>query len=129
MSESIKESKEKIKQLRTLMVDQLKNYSWTPENDEYHGFSNEHFEFFGLESGWKFRVIYNRTESSSPMFVSDFLSPLYFWYLRKFYVNKSLRNHNRIKKEAELAGVSQKFFSTHKDLSREIKLNKLLDEK
>jgi len=127
MSDNIKENKEKIKLLGDQMISQLKNYSWTPIHT---GFGNKHFQFQKDDYGrWRFKVIYSEYNSSNYLNVSDFISPIRFWYLRNFFVNKSLRNHTMIKNESELAGISQKFFSTHKDLSREFKLNKLLDEK
>jgi len=43
------------------------------------------------------------------------------------YVKSSLRNYEKLKKEAELASVSQKFFSKHKDVDRDSKLEQILN--
>ena len=127
MSDNIKENQYKIKLLKEQVIYQLKNCSWSPNSS---GFYNSHFNFQKTDSGnWRFTVTYSTYNSSSQMNVADFISSFRFWILRIFYVEKSLKNYNRIRKEAELAGVSTKFFEAHKSLNRDNKLNQLLNEK
>jgi hypothetical protein len=125
MSDNIKQNREKIKQLREQMISQLKNYSWTPIDG---GFSNKHFIFRLYGEGVRFKVIYSEYNNSDYYKVFDFIHPIRFWLLKTFYVNKSLRNYKKIQKEAEFAQISKKFFEIHKDLARDAKLDKLLNQ-
>jgi hypothetical protein len=122
MSDNIQENRKKISQLRKLLVNQLINNSWSGESDLFH---NDYFQFYingGGIKDWRFKI-----QSSYESYkVSDFINPLLFWFLRIFYVKKSLRNYHKLKKEAQLASVSKKFFSNNKDLDRDSKLNELL---
>lgn len=127
MSDNIQENKKKIAQLRQFMIRQLKTSAWTPSGSG--GFCNKYLSF-STDGGdnWKFQVYYGTQYDSSSYFrVSDFLNPFTFWFLRMVYVKSSLRNYEKLKKEAELASVSQKFFSKHKDVDRDSKLEQILN--
>lgn len=50
-----------------------------------------------------------------------------FFFLRMVYVKSSLRNYEKLKKEAQMASVSRKFFSKHKDVDRDSKLEQILN--
>ena len=126
MSDNIQENKKKIAQLRQFMILQLKTSAWQPSNN---GFCNKYLSFTtDLSGGWKFQVYYGSQYNSSSSFeVSEFINPIMFWILRMVYVKSSLRNYEKLKKEAELASVSQKFFSKHKDVDRDSKLEQILN--
>lgn len=122
MSDNIQENRKKISQLRKFIISELKNSAWEPSTS---GFSNNYIAF--VEDGnWKFNLYYAKFDNSGRFLVSDFISPLTFWFLRIFYVKKSLRNYHKLKKEAQLASVSKKFFSNNKDLDRDSKLDEIL---
>ena len=127
MSDNIQENKKKIAQLRQFMIRQLKTSAWTPSGSD--GFCNKYLSFAtDASDNWKFQVYYGtQYDSSSHFRVSDFLNPFTFWFLRMVYVKSSLRNYEKLKKEAELASVSQKFFSKHKDVDRDSKLEQILN--
>ena len=127
MSDNIQENKKKIAQLRQFMIRQLKTSAWTPSGSD--GFCNKYLSFStDVGDNWEFQVYYGTQYDSSSYFrVSDFLNPFTFWFLRMVYVKSSLRNYEKLKKEAELASVSQKFFSKHKDVDRDSKLEQILN--
>ena len=126
MSDNIQENKKKIAQLRQFMIRQLKTSAWTPSGSD--GFCNKYLSFAtDGRDNWKFQVYFARYDSSSYFRVSDFLNPFTFWFLRMVYVKSSLRNYEKLKKEAELASVSRKFFSKHKDVDRDSKLEQILN--
>ena len=127
MSDNIQENKKKIAQLRQFMIRQLKTSAWTPSSSD--GFCNKYLSFTtDLSGGWKFQVYYgSQYDSSSSFEVSEFINPIMFWILRMVYVKSSLRNHEKLKKEAQMASVSQKFFSKHKDVDRDSKLDQILN--
>jgi hypothetical protein len=127
MSDNIQENKKKIAQLRQFMITQLKISAWTPSGSD--GFCNKYLSFVVDNSNnWKFQVYYGtKYDSSSSFEVSDFINPVMFWFLRHFYVKSSLRNHEKLLKEAQLASVSRKFFSKHKDVDRDSKLDQILN--
>ena len=109
------------------MVIQLKSSVWTPSND--NGFYNTHFTFYKATGGeWQVKIRYDSYYDSSYIQVSEFINSFYFWYLRRFYVNRLIRNHKVFEKEANLAIVSEKFFQKNKDLSRDAKLDQLLNK-
>lgn len=122
MSDNIKENKKKISELRKLLVNQLINNSWSGESDLFH---NDYFQFYingGGIKDWRFKI-----QSSYESYkVSDFINPLLFWFLRKFYVKSALKNYKKIQKEQELASISENFFKKNKDLLRDSKLNEIL---
>ena len=126
MSDNIQENKKKIAQLRQFMIRQLKTSAWTPSGS---GLCNKYLSFAtDGRDNWKFQVYYGTQYDSSSYFrVSDFLNPFTFWFLRMVYVKSSLRNYEKLKKEAELASVSRKFFSKHKDVDRDSKLEQILN--
>jgi len=123
MSDNIQENRKKISQLRKFVISQLKTAAWSPRSD---GFSNNYISFI-KDGNWKFHLNFTGYDTSSRYSVSDFISPLTFWFLRMFYVKKSLRNYHKLKKEAQLASVSKKFFDKNKDLDRDSKLNEILN--
>jgi hypothetical protein len=127
---NIKENRDKIKLLTLQMLDQLKKYPWTPEGDAFY---NEYFSFRHntnySEPRWEVKIKFESYSYSEYVEVKYFIHPLKFWFLRTFYVNPTLRNHFRIKKEQELSKLSDKFFSHNKNLSRDTKLNQLLNNK
>ena len=127
MSDNIQENKKKIAKLRQFMIRQLKTSAWTPSGSD--GFCNKYLSFStDVGDNWEFQVYYGTQYDSSSYFrVSDFLNPFTFWFLRMVYVKSSLRNYEKLKKEAELASVSQKFFSKHKDVDRDSKLEQILN--
>ena len=125
MSDNIKQNKDAIKVLTDQMIYQLKNNSWRPNG--VYSFSNKNFTFYDTESGWKVTIIYSQFNSSESYSISEFISPIHFWFLRKFYVNKNLRNYKKLQKEAELSKVSKKFFENNKDLLRDSKLEQILN--
>lgn len=122
MSDNIQENRKKISELRKLLVNQLINNSWSGESDLFH---NDYFQFYingGGIKDWRFKI-----QSSYESYkVSDFINPLLFWFLRKFYVKSALKNYKKIRKEQELASISENFFKKNKDLLRDSKLNELL---
>ena len=119
----IKVNKEKIKLLSDQMLYQLKHNSWIPMSE---GFSNKNFAFRNGSDHWVVRIIFSEYNTSNDININEFISPLKFWYLRKFYVNKTLENYEKYKRDAELDGVSDKFFANKKDLLRDTKLDKLI---
>jgi len=123
MSDNIQENRKKISQLRTFIISQLKTDAWSPSSN---GFSNNYISFFE-DGNWKFYLNFTGYDTSGRYSVSDFISPLTFWFLRMFYVKKSLRNYHKLKKEAQLASVSKKFFDKNKDLDRDSKLDQILN--
>ena len=127
MSDNIQENKKEIAKLRQFMIRQLKTSAWTPSGSD--GFCNKYLSFStDVGDNWEFQVYYGTQYDSSSYFrVSDFLNPFTFWFLRMVYVKSSLRNYEKLKKEAELASVSQKFFSKHKDVDRDSKLEQILN--
>lgn len=126
MSDNIKENKKKIEHLRKFMISQLKESSWIESGS---GFSNKYLLFTtDASENWKFEVYYeNQYDTSGRFYVSDFINPIFFWFLRVFYVKRSLRNCEKLKKEAQMASVSQKFFSKHKEIDRDSKLEQILN--
>jgi hypothetical protein len=123
MSDNIKENRKKIVQLRKFIISQLKNSAWNPSSG--NGFSNNYISFGG-DGKWEFTLRHNKYNSSNRFLVSDFMSPLTFWFLRIFYVKNSLRNYHRLEKEAKLASLSKDFFDRNKDLDRDSKLEQIL---
>jgi hypothetical protein len=123
MSDNIQENRKKISQLRKFVISQLKTAAWSPRSD---GFSNNYISFI-KDGDWEFYLNFTGYDTSSRYSVSDFISPLTFWFLRMFYVKKSLRNYHKLKKEAQLASVSKKFFDKNKDLDRDSKLDQILN--
>jgi hypothetical protein len=127
MSDNIQENRKKISQLRKFIISQLKTAAWSPRSGAiHHGFSNNYISFI-KEGDWEFYLNFTGYDTSSRYSVSDFISPLTFWFLRMFYVKKSLRNYHKLKKEAQLASVSKKFFDKNKDLDRDSKLDQILN--
>lgn len=59
--------------------------------------------------------------------VYEFIDRFTFWFLRVFYVKRSLRNYEKLKKEAQMAQVSQKLFDKNKNLLRDSKLEQILN--
>lgn len=92
MSDSIKDNKEKISNLRSFIISQLKTSAWEPLNSE--SFSNDYISF-SKDGVWKFKVYYKKYDYSDRFFVSDFINPITFWFLRVFYVNPSLKNYEK----------------------------------
>ena len=123
MSDNIKENRKKIVQLRNFIISQLKNSAWNPSSGS--GFSNNYISF-RKDGKWEFTLHHNKYNSSNTFLVSDFMSPLTFWFLRIFYVKNSLRNYDRLEKEAKLASLSKDFFDKNKDLDRDSKLEQIL---
>jgi hypothetical protein len=124
MSDNIKQNKDAIKILTEQMIYQLRNNSWIPNGSS---FSNKNFRFNETTEGWKVVVIYSEYMSSESYSVDEFISPIHFWFLRTFYVSKTLRNYKKLQKEADLAKVSKKFFEKNKDLLRDSKLEQILN--
>lgn len=127
MSDNIQENKKKIAQLRGFMISQLKTSAWTPSGSD--GFSNKYLSFDTDASGdWKFVVYFNGQYDTSGSFsVYEFIDRFTFWFLRVFYVKRSLRNYEKLKKEAQMAQVSQKLFDKNKNLLRDSKLEQILN--
>lgn len=125
MSDNIKQNKEAIKTLADQMIYQLSNNSWIPNGSS--SFSNKNFRFNKTMNGWEVVVVYSEYNSSESYSVEEFISPIQFWFLRTFYVSKTLRNYKKFQKEADLAKVSQKFFEKNKDLLRDSKLEQILN--
>jgi hypothetical protein len=125
MSDNIKQNRDAIKILTDQMIYQLKNNSWIPNGRS--SFSNKNFRFYETANGWEVVVVYSEYNSSESYSVEEFISPIQFWFLRTFYVSKTLRNYKKFQKEADLAKVSQKFFEKNKDLLRDSKLDRILN--
>jgi hypothetical protein len=119
------ENRKQISKLRDFMISQLKNSSW--EESGWYGFKNEYFTYYYDRdiNGWKFEVKY-KYDTSARYFVYDIINPLYFWYLKKFFVGPAIRNSDKLKKEAEMAKISKNFFEKNKDIDRDSKLEKIL---
>ena len=125
MSDNIKENKLKIKQLRKFIITQLRESNWKGTNDDFH---NKYIRFReDSRNGWTFHVNFSYNNSSNEYKVNSFLNKLEFWFLRTFYVNQALRNHQKLEKEAQLASLSKKFFDNNKDVLRDNKLDELLN--
>ena len=125
MSEDIKENRETIDNLRNFLIKQLKEGSWTGSAET---FRNKHFYFYtkGVNEIWNLRLISNGTIGEE-IEVSDLLSKWHFWFLRTFYVERSIVKNSRVVREDELAKKSKKFLNSNKDIIRDVKLDKLLD--
>lgn len=124
MSDNIKQNKDAIKNLADQMTYQLKNNSWIPNGSS--NFSNKNFRFNETSEGWEVIVVYSEYMSSESYSVDEFISPIHFWFLRTFYVSKTLRNYKKLQKESDLAKVSKRFFEKNKDLLRDSKLEQIL---
>jgi hypothetical protein len=126
MSDNIKENKLKIKQLRKFIISQLKESTWKGSKDD---FENKYIRFRKDSSGWSFRLHHTYNNTSDDYKVSNFLNTFEFWFLRTLYVDRALRNHQKLEKEAKLASLSKKFFDNNKDVLRDNKLDELLNNK
>lgn len=124
MSDNIKKNRNQISKLGKFMISQLKSSPWHETNE---GFYNKHFIFSKIYGSWQFEVAYSSNRSSNRYSVSDFISPIYFWYLRIFFVNPAIRNQSKIKKESEMAKMSENFFDSNKDIERDSKLEEILN--
>lgn len=127
MSENIKDNKQTIKYLRKFIVSQLKESSW--EGSTYF-FYNRYLTFNKPEDSsgvWKIQLKFGNYDSNF-IDVSDFINPFYFWFLRTFYVNSSIKNSEKNKKESQIANAAKKFFEKNKDVLRDKKLENLLND-
>ncbi len=123
---TIKENKDKIDQLKSIVIDQLKNSSWRKEGS---GFKNKHFTFEYSSHGWRFKAHFGSTyDTSGYIHVDEIMSLLHFNILRKIFVNRSIKNYEKLEREYVIANQAEKFFSKNVDVVRDNKLNKILDK-
>lgn len=123
-----------IESLKKVIINQLKNGEWEGYDDNFY---NKYFRFNNSNSkGWCINVKLNETYLPSNRWASmddpeiklkDIMSIWYFYYLKIFYVNKSIRNYDRRKNLKKISEISKKFLDRNKDILRDSKLNEILD--
>lgn len=113
-----------IESLRNVIIDQLKNGEWELGYDSFY---NKYFKFDNSSSGWYVIVKLNEPHKDNPHIVlKDIMSIWYFYYLKIFYVNKSIRESDKRKQLKKISEISKKFLDKNKDISRDSKLNEIL---
>lgn len=113
------ENKLKVKKLRKTIIRELKNgyFSGTKKN-----FSSDFITISYLsEGGWTFVL-----DHYTRLPLKEVLNPIHFWFLRKFYVYRSLNQSKKRLKESEIANISDQFFDKYKQLDRDSKLDEIL---
>jgi hypothetical protein len=113
-----------IESLKKVIIDQLKNGEW---KSSYDNFYNKYFKFDNTSSGWRINVKLNETYKDDPEIkLEDIMSIWHFYYLKIFYVNKSMRNSDKRENLKKISEISKKFLDKNKDISRDSKLNEIL---
>ena len=113
-----------IESLRNVIIDQLKNGEWELGYDSFY---NKYFKFDNSSSGWYVIVKLNEQYKDNPQIkLKNIMSIWYFYYLKIFYVNKSVRDSDKRKQLKKISEISKKFLDKNKDISRDSKLNEIL---
>ena len=117
-----KEETIRINEIRSLFIKQCRNGIWKEYNSEKY--VNDYFriEFDGnFHKKWSIQID-NSNILSSHIGISSFL----FYFLR-ILVRFNAKNYEKRKNRQEAAIISNRFFSKHKDLQRDSKLDKILN--
>lgn len=100
-SNSIKQNRDFISNLRYELVRQLKNSPWEPSYSQ--SFKNDYFSFQVDNSTWYVSIKYDRYNTSDKIKVTEFIPMWKFKLLKFLFVERRLRDYKKIKREAELA--------------------------
>jgi hypothetical protein len=114
-----------IKKLKNQIIYQLKNSDWSPS---YHGFKNEYFTFENNGDDWWIKISLNKNQLAKEIEVSDIMSQLYFKLLKIFYVNRSLKDHEKRIRIKQISYLSDEFFKYNKSLDRDSKIDDILNK-
>ena len=120
---------DEVKLLKNEIIENLKKSDW--RGDEY-SFKNKNFEFeHSHHSGWTIRIYPNPENryNYNNLKLNEIISTFHFWFLRKIYVIKSLKEFEERKKQKKLIEISKNFFESNPDIKRDKKLNQLLTKK
>lgn len=123
---TINQNRNFIENLRKEVTSQLKNSPWEPGYGR--GFFNKHFNFYTSDNTWWMSLKYDRYNNSDKIKVTEIIPIWKFHFFKFFFVNRSLKNHKKIMREAEIAKYSNNFFEANKDLKRDNKINQILEK-
>ena len=117
-----KEETIRINEIRALFIKQCRNGIWKEHNN--HRYVNDYFriEFDGnFHKKWSIQIDGSNILSSH-IGISSFL----FYFLR-ILVRFNAKNYENKKNRQGAAIIADRFFSKHKDLQRDSKLDKILN--
>jgi hypothetical protein len=120
---------DEVKLLRNEIIENLKKSDWEGSEDS---FKNKNFEFeYSSLYGWSIKIYPNPENrySYNNLKLNEIISNFHFWFLREFYVKKSLKEFEERKKKSRLILISKEFFEKNPDIKRDQKLNQLLTKK
>ena len=112
----------RINEIRSLFIKQCRNGIWKEYNSEKY--VNDYFRIEYDDNYKKWRIqIDDSSILSSYIGISSFL----FYFLR-ILVKFNAKNYEKKKNRQGAAIIADRFFLKHKDIQRDNKLDKLLDE-
>jgi hypothetical protein len=116
-----KEETIRINEIRSLFIKQCRNGIWKEYNSEKY--VNDYFriEYDDNHKKWKIQID-DSYILSSYIGISSFL----FYFLR-ILVRFNAKNYEKKKNRQGAAIIADRFFSKHKDLHRDTKLDKILN--
>jgi len=116
-----KEETIRINEIRSLFIKQCRNGIWKEHNN--HRYVNDYFRIEYDDNYKKWRIqIDDSNILSSWIGISSFL----FYFLR-ILVRFNAKNYEKRKNRQGAAIIADRFFSKHKDLQRDSKLDKILN--
>ena len=116
-----KEETIRINEIRELFIKQCRNGIWKEHNN--HRYVNDYFRIEYDDNYKKWRIqIDDSNILSSWIGISSFL----FYFLR-ILVRFNAKNYEKKKNRQGAAIIADRFFSKHKDIQRDSKLDKILN--
>jgi hypothetical protein len=118
-----KEEAIRINEIRSLFIKQCRNGIWKEHNSDRY--VNDYFriEFEDYQKKWSIQIDNSSSILSTYIGISSFL----FYFLR-ILIRFNAKNYENKKNRQGAAIIADKFFLKHKNLQRDNKLDKLLDE-
>ena len=120
---------DEVKLLKNEIIENLKKSDWVGNE---HEFKNKNFEFeYSNQNGWTIKIYPNpgNRYNYNNLKLNEIISNFHFWFLRKFYVKRALKEFEERKKKSRLIKISKEFFESNPDIKRDQKLNQLLTKK
>jgi hypothetical protein len=119
------EVKDKINELRSFFIEQVKSAEWAKYS--YCRYMSQYFELSSEEyvKGKKDWYILFQKEKITPKEIG--ISKIYFWYLKRL-IEKNSKNYEQNIRNKKIATVVDGFFLRNKELKRDSKLDKLLNQ-
>jgi hypothetical protein len=122
MSKELNEAAYRIKNLRDLFIRESKKGSW--KSSGYQRYLNKYFEISYSNDLKKWAIIFDREK----IYCQEInISKIYFFFLI-IMIKRNYKNFERDNRSIQIGKISDSLFNQHKELKRDNKLDKLLDE-